>query len=180
MGLLDEPGLDRLIAAGCACGSQTLLFRTYVDGVFPFIAGEPVGRVTWAYDGEKFVDGVYDVTCAACGAHLFSADVCPRCHAPGGLARALGTANGLPVPPACADPDCGGEEIRYVAFIPARVTYERGRAEKARNMTEPHDDGFHGLRASCRVCGAIAAQRTDAGACPLCEAPGPLRSRPGA
>lgn len=177
MGLLDEPGLDRLIAAGCACGSQTLLFRTYVDGVFPFVAGEPVGRVTWAYDGEKFVDGVYDVSCAACGAHLFSADVCPRCHAPGGLARALETPNGLPVPPACADADCGGEEIRYEAFVPARVSYEQGRADKARSATEPHDDGFHGVRATCRACGAIALQRADG--CPLCEAPGPLRVRPG-
>ncbi|HVY38333.1 MAG TPA: hypothetical protein VHM31_10360 [Polyangia bacterium] len=179
MGLLDEAGLDRLIAAGCACGSQTLLFRTYVDGVFPFVAGEPVGRVTWAYDGEKFVDGVYDVSCAACSTRLFSADVCPRCHAPGGLARALETPNGLAVPPACADPDCGGEEIRYEAFVPARVSYEQGRADKARSATEPHDDGFHGVRATCRACGAIALQRGAADGCPLCEAPGPLRARPG-
>jgi hypothetical protein len=179
MGLLDEPGLDRLIAAGCACGSQTLLFRTYVDGLFPFVAGEPVGRVTWAYDGEKFVDGVYAVTCATCAASLFSADVCPRCHAPGGLARALDTANGWPVPSACADADCGGEEIRYLAFVPASVTYDGGRAEKARSATEPHDQGFHGLRAECRACGQTVAQRTDAQGCPLCEAPGPLRARPG-
>lgn len=179
MGLLDEPGLDRLIAAGCACGGQTLLFRTYVDGVFPFVAGEPVGRVTWAYDGEKFVDGVFEVACAACGVRLFSADVCPRCHASGGLARALGTPNGLAVPLACADADCGGEEIRYLAFVPARVTYEHGRADKARSATEPQDDGFHGVRATCRACGAIAAERAQGEACPLCEGVGPLRARPG-
>lgn len=179
MGLLDEPGLDRLIAAGCACGSDTLLFRTYVDGVFPFVASEPVGRVAWAYDGEKFVDGVYHVSCAGCAATLFSADVCPRCHAPDGLARALGTPNALPVPPACADPDCGGEELRYLAFVPARVSYGESGADKARTATESHEDGFHGVRATCRSCGAVAVERTDAGPCPLCDAPGPLRARPG-
>jgi hypothetical protein len=177
MGLLDEPGLDRLIAAGCACGGQTLVFRTYVDGVFPFLAGEPVGRATWAYDGEKFVDGVYEVTCSACSSKLFSADVCPRCHAPDGLA--LATANALAVPLVCADADCGAEEIRYLALVPARVSYDEGGADKARSATEPHDDGFHGLRATCRACGAVAVERTDADACPLCEAPGPLRARPG-
>ena len=179
MGLLDEPGLDRLIGAGCACGSHTLLFRTYVDGLFPFLGGEPVGRVTWAYDGEKFVDGVYAVECARCAASLFAADVCPRCHAPGGLSRALETPNAWPVPAACAVADCGGEEIRYLAFVPARVTYEGHHADKARTATEPHDAGFHGVRADCRSCRQTIDQLTDAGPCPLCAAPGPLRARPG-
>ena len=45
MGLLDEPGLDRLVTSGCAaCGSHKLTFRTYVDGRLPIIGGEPVGR----------------------------------------------------------------------------------------------------------------------------------------
>src|SRR5580698_6639360 len=89
MGLLDETGLEQLVGAGCrACGSTKLVFHTYVDGVIPFMAAEPVGRVTWIYDGEKFVDGVYAVACAACGKRAFEADLCPRCHAPGGLARA--------------------------------------------------------------------------------------------
>src|SRR4051812_31109897 len=99
MGLLDEPGLDRLIAAGCAaCGGRRLTFRTYVDGALPIMGGEPVGRVSWGYDGEKFVDGVYEVACTDCKQLAFGADVCPRCHAAGGLARALATPNQWPVP----------------------------------------------------------------------------------
>ena len=83
MGLLDEPGLNRLIEGGCPqCGSRKLQFCTYVDGRLPFMGAEPVGRVTWIYDGEKFVDGVYQATCGDCAHVLFSADVCPRCHAP--------------------------------------------------------------------------------------------------
>jgi len=180
MGLLDEGGLDRLVQAGCAaCGGRKLTFRTYVDGTFPFIAGEPVGRPTWAYDGEKFVDGVYAVACTDCGAALFASDVCPRCHAPGGLATALGTENRWPVPRGCADPDCGGEEIRYLAFVPVSISYEGARAERPRGAVEPHDPGFHGTRADCRVCGQTIAARDDAEGCPLCAGPGPLRARPG-
>jgi hypothetical protein len=178
MGELDETALDRLIGAGCsACGGTTLTFEAYVDGVIPFLGGEPVGRVTWVYDGEKFVDGVYAVTCAGCRKRLFDSELCPRCHAPGGLARALATPNQWPVPAACAAPDCGCEELRYLAFLPARVSYEGKRADKARSSIEPHDDGFHGVRAECRACRQAVSALPDR--CPLCEAPGPLRVRPG-
>ena len=175
MGLLDEPGLDRLVAAGCPkCGGHELTFRTYVDGLLPLLAGEPTARLTWVYDGEKFVDGVYDVRCAACAEIVFSAEVCPRCHAPGGLARALASPNRWPVPARC--PGCDGEEVRYIAFVPARVAYQSKRAEKARSSTELHEEGFHGARVDCRDCGTVA-ELTER--CPLCEAPGPLRVRPG-
>jgi hypothetical protein len=174
MGLLDEPGLERLIDAGCAqCGSRRLAFRMYVDGLLPIMGGEPIGGIKWVYDGEKFVDGVYEVRCAACKDVVFAADVCPRCHAPGGLARALETPNGWPVPVAC--PGCEGDELRYIAFLPAQVTYEGKRAEKARSATELADAGFHGYRVDCRTCGTVA-ERNDS--CPLCDAPGPPRARP--
>ena len=175
MGLWDEPGLDRLVAAGCPkCGAHELTFRTYVDGLLPLLGGEPTGRMTWVYDGEKFVDGVYEVACAACREIVFAAEVCPRCHAPGGLARALETPNRWPVPTVC--PGCDGEEVRYLAFVPARVAYQGKRAEKARSSTELHEPGFHGARADCRDCGTVA-ELTDR--CPLCDAAGPLRARPG-
>jgi len=175
MGLLDEPGLDRLLAAGCAaCGGRKLTFTSYVDGFLPILGGEPVGKLGWAYDGEKFIDGVYEVACAQCRHVVFTADLCPRCHAPGGLGRALAAPNRWPVPAAC--PSCGEEQLRYFAFVSARVVYEGQRAEKARTATELHDDGFHGYRADCRDCGTVA-ERTDS--CPLCEAPAPLRPRPG-
>jgi hypothetical protein len=116
---------------------------------------------------------VYEVRCADCGELVFSADVCPRCHAPAGLARALATGNTWPVPRSC--PSCDGEEIRYVAFVPARVAYEGKRADKPRSSTELHEDGFHGFRADCRDCGTVAALSD---CCPLCDAAGPLRVRP--
>jgi hypothetical protein len=175
MGLLDEPGLDRLVQAGCtACSSHKLMFRTYVDGLLPIMGGEPVGRVVWVYDGEKFVDGVFEVRCADCKQELFSAGVCPRCNAPGKLTHALETENTWPVPLQC--PSCEGDELRYIAFLPARVLYEGDRAEKARSSTELHEPGFHGWRADCKACGTVA-ELTDA--CPLCAAPAPLRVRPG-
>jgi len=175
MGLLDEPGLERLAAAGCpACGSAKLAFRTYVDGMVPLMVGQPVGPVTWMYDGEKFVDGVFEVACAECKVVVFAADVCPRCHAPGGLARALASPNTFGVPERC--PSCDDEEVRYVAFMPARVTFEGKRAQKARTTTELHENGFHGVRVDCRDCGKIAER---AGDCPVCEAAGPIRARPG-
>ena len=174
MGLLDEPGLDRLVGTACAgCGSLKRLFRTYVDGLLPIMGGEPVGRVTWVYDGEKFVDGVYDVSCADCKRTVFTADVCPRCHAAGGLDRALTTPNGWPVPSRC--PSCEEDEVRYVALMPAQVIYEGQRADKARATAELHEDGFHGYRVDCRGCGTVA-ERSDS--CPLCDAPAPLRPRP--
>lgn len=175
MGKLDEPGLDALIAAGCAaCQGTRLAFHSYVDGLLPLIGGDPCGSLTWVYDGEKFVDGVFHVTCASCSATLFRADVCPRCHAPGGLARALGEQNRWPVPAAC--PSCADEQVRYIALIPARVTYEVKRAEKARTHVELFDEGFHGYRVDCRDCGKVAELEDR---CPLCTAPAPLRVRPG-
>jgi hypothetical protein len=174
MGLLDAPRLDKLIGSGCPkCRSPSLTFRTYVDGLLPIMAAEPIGPIKWVYDGETFLDGVYQVNCTACKEVMFAAEDCPRCHAPGGLARALETPNGWPVPKRC--PGCGGEELRYIAFLPARVSYEGKRAEKARSSTELHEDGFHGYRVDCRDCGTVAEQ-TDA--CPLCDAPAPLRPRP--
>jgi hypothetical protein len=175
MGLLDEAGLAALVADGCkACGGKKLAFRSYIDARVPLLGGEPVGAFVWVHDGEKFVDGVFEVACADCKASVFSADVCPRCHAEGGLAVALAATNGWPVPREC--PGCGGDELFYRALVPARTTHEGKRAEKPRTTTEMHDPGFHGLRADCGDCGTIA-ERVDS--CPLCHAPAPLRERPG-
>jgi len=177
MGQLDEPGLNRLIERGCpSCGGRKLHFRTYVDGRMPFMGGEPVGRITWIYDGEKFVDGVFQVTCGDCAQVMFQAlsDACPRCHAAGGLKNALQATNDYPVPVAC--PSCDEDEVTYYAFLPADVAYHDGRAGKALSRVEPHEPGFHGYRVDCRYCGTIAARTAS---CPLCHAVGPLRARPG-
>ena len=174
VGILDEAALERLVGAGCVqCKSHRLRFGAYLDGVLPIMAAEPVGKLTWAYDGEKFVDGVFEVSCADCNTALFSADVCPRCHAAGGLDKALSTTNDWPVPACC--PSCAGEELRYVAMVPASVVYNGNRADKPRCGTELLDEGFHGYRVDCKSCRTVATRET----CPLCNAPPPLRTRPG-
>lgn len=174
MGRLDERALETLVAIGCeVCLKGRLRFSTYVDAQIPLIAGEPVGAFSWVYDGEKFIDGVFEVTCAECLRLIFSDPDCPRCHAPGMLAKALNTHNVWPVPHHCSA--CDGEEFRYTAMVPARVTYQGQRADKARTTTELHDLGFHAYRATCSECGEVLELIE---ACPLCNAPSPLRERP--
>jgi hypothetical protein len=174
VGTLTEAGLDELVARGCAsCATGRLVFRAYLDGAWPLQGGEPVGTPSWVYDGEKFVDGVFEVTCAECKQVVFASDVCPRCNAAGALSVALGALNRWPVPAAC--PSCDGEELRYRAMVPARVAYQGKRAEKPRTSTELYDAGFHGYRVDCGDCGTVAELRD---ACPLCQAPAPLRPRP--
>ncbi len=175
MGLLSEAGLDEIVGTGCsACGGKRLALRSYVDGRVPLLGGDPVGAITWVHDGEKFVDGVFEVACADCKHVLFGADVCPRCHGAGGLATALATGNTWPVPATC--PRCGLDEVNYRALVPVRTTYEGRRADKPRTTTELYDPGFHGLRVDCADCGTVA-ELSDR--CPLCGAAAPLRERPG-
>ncbi len=175
MGVLTESGLDELLRAGCpACGPGGLTFRAYLDGRLPLLAGEPVGKLSWAYDGEKFVDGVFEVTCARCHGLVLRDEACPRCHRAGGLEIALASQNSYPLPTEC--PSCQGEEVRFVALVPAEVQHDGRRATAARTHHDSYDAGFHGMRVECRDCGVVA-ERTDD--CPLCAEPGPLRPRPG-
>jgi hypothetical protein len=174
MGALTEATLDTLISGGCSgCGSKRFLFQSYLDARIPLMGGEPVGAITWAYDGEKFVDGVYRVRCADCQKSLFDEAACPRCHSPDALTTILAASNRWQVPASC--PSCGAEEVRYLAMVPATVLYEGRRAERPRTHTDMHDPGFHGFRVDCPDCGTVA-EVTDV--CPLCQAPGPLRPRP--
>jgi hypothetical protein len=173
MGLLTVAQLETFLASGCTvCSATSLRFRTYVDAGVPMMAGEPVGKLYWAYNGERFVDGVFEIACVACSAIAFFSDACPRCHSPGGLATALDGENAYPAPKEC--PSCAGQEVRLIAFVPARVLYERTRAKKAQTAIEPHDPGFHGYRVDCKTCGTVAEL---SGCCPLCASAGPLRAR---
>jgi hypothetical protein len=68
------------------------------------------------------------------------------------------------------------ESLAYHAFVPAKVTYEGKRADKARTSCELYDPGFHGLRAQCSTCGPFA--RRD-GVCVLCDSDHPVRALSG-
>ena len=175
MGALTEPALDELVAKGCSsCGGHQLVFRSYLDGRLPLAGGEPVGAITWVYDGEKFVDGVFEVTCGGCTKVLFADERCPRCHNTGALPAILAEPNRWPVPSSC--PGCGDEEVKYLAMVPGLVTHDGRRAERARTSTELLDPGLHGYRVDCDTCGTVAELEDR---CPLCATPAPLRPRPG-
>lgn len=174
MGSLTEAAFTERLQRGCAaCGGKKLFIETYVEGVFALDEGESDGSVAWAYKGETFVDGVFEVRCAGCKEALFADPACPRCHAPGGLARALEAGDRRPPPPDC--PRCGAGELRYRAFVPVTMAYEGKRVGKAKTSCEPDDPGFHGVRAECPACGPLDAPPDG---CPLCDAAGPIRPQP--
>ena len=102
MGLLDEPGLDRLLEIGCPkCGAHRLTFTSYVDGMLPIMGSEPVGKMTWVYDGEKFVDGVYEVACAGVqGGRVRGRSSARAATRPAAWRARSPTPNGWPVPAA--------------------------------------------------------------------------------
>jgi hypothetical protein len=77
------------------------------------------------------------------------------------------------VPARC--PRCEGEELRYIAMVPAKAIYEGKRAEKARTHVELLDPGFHGYQVDCKNCRTVAKI---VNRCPLCDAAGPIRPRP--
>ena len=80
--------------------------------------------------------------------------------------------NGHAVP--AASSGCDGEEITYFGMVPAETSYEGVRADKARTDTTLDDEGFHGFKAWCKVCGVFEELTSR---CMLCDAPGPLRDR---
>jgi hypothetical protein len=163
VGKLTPADLDGLIEHGCAkCSGKRFEFQTYVAEVRPVQGGEPVGKAKWAYDGEAFLDGVFEVTCSDCKHLQVSSPECPSCGSAEGLARALESENGYPAPEAC--PGCGAIDLSYFALVPAQVSWREGRSEKAKTETAPEDPGFHGFRFDCRACG----KKTKLDGCPLC------------
>jgi hypothetical protein len=173
MGQLGETEFDAVIRAGCrACGSTALDIRSFIDRRLDIMMGEPNDDGRWIHDGEKFVDGTFHIACASCGHDVFADTACPRCHAPGGLARALGETNRLAVPRRC--PACNETEFIAVALIPATVRYTDGAATAPRPLGDLGDPGYHVVAYACESCDAAVVAK----GCPLCDAPGPLRQRP--
>ena len=90
MGALDQAAFDALVHAGCtACNGRLLEIRSFIDRSLVMMAADPENEGRWAHDGEKFVDGTYRVACVKCNAVMFEHGDCVRCHAAGGLAKAL-------------------------------------------------------------------------------------------
>jgi hypothetical protein len=173
MGQLDQPTFERIVRGGCpACGVTTLEIRSFIDRTVAVMLGDPNNDGRWAHDGEKFVDGTYRITCTACPQVVFASDACPRCHAAGGLAHALGEPSRLVVPRRC--PKCNGLELLALALVPAAARSGGGETPKPRPLVDYGDPGHHVVAFACEDCdNAVVAE-----VCPLCAAPGPLRPRP--
>jgi len=173
MGQLDQPAFDRLMQAGCtACGHPTLAITSYIDRTVIVMAADPNDAGRWAHDGEKFVDGTYHVECAKCAHVLFDHADCPRCHAEGGLAKALSSTSRLVVPKRCEK--CSELELMAIAMVPASARFGGGESPKPKPLVEFGEPGYHIVAYACHVCdNAVVSER-----CPLCDAPGPLRPRP--
>ncbi|CAN5527373.1 hypothetical protein BH09MYX1_BH09MYX1_45230 [soil metagenome] len=162
---LSEAEFTVLVDAGCGiCTDKRLLIETIVTQKLPLHHGELFGSTSWGYKGEELVQGTYRVSCVGCKRELYTATACPRCSAAGGVERALATENGMPFPRACAG--CGSDLVTATAFVPARVTYEGKRANKARAEAAPEDPGFHAIRVDCKQCGHAQSRRDP---CPLCH-----------
>src|SRR5882724_1288810 len=141
MGKLDEDGFDKVIAA-CKCGGvASFEVHSYIDRQLTVMLGERNDDGRWAHDGEKFIDGVYRVTCLACRTDAFTTDDCPRCHRAGGLKDILGAPTRLAVPKRC--PECKGTELTITGFAPAVV--RTGAAKRASPTPTAlfGDPGFH-------------------------------------
>ena len=174
MGQLDETGFEAAVGPGCpACGATTLDICSFIDRRLNIMLGDPNDEGRWVHDGEKFVDGTYRITCASCAHVVFAHDACPRCHAAGGLARALGEPSRLPIP--TRGPTCNETELIALALIAATArTSGGGKAPSPRPLGELGEPGYHIVAYACEACDAAVVAK----ACPLCDGPGPLRPRP--
>ena len=173
MGQLDESRFEALVQRGCpACGAAALDISTFLDRRLELMLGDPNDDGRWVHDGEKFIDGIYQIACSSCRHTVFADDACPRCHAAGGLTRALGDATRMTVPRRCAA--CDENQLAAVALVAATVRYSGGSAPKPRPLGDLGDPGYHVVAYACESCDAAVITQV----CALCAGPGPLRQRP--
>jgi hypothetical protein len=171
MGQLDEARFEALIGAGCSCGTKVLELRTFLDRRLLLMLADPNDAGRWVHDGEKFVDGVYRISCTQCSKVLFEDAACPRCHADGGLAKALADTSRLPIPKRC--PSCNELELLALALVAAKAKSGAG-TPKPEPLAEFGEPGHHMVAYACENCDAAVVTQK----CPLCDATGPLRPRP--
>jgi len=161
---LSEADFTILADAGCdACGGKKLVVESLVAQKLTLLGGEPYGSPVWGYKGEELVNGTYRIACEDCEKDLYTSSVCPLCNAADGIERALGTENRFSLPARCAS--CGHDMLVATAVVPATVSYEGKRAQKARTHTAPEDPGFHAMRVECKECHAVLQRKNP---CPLC------------
>lgn len=173
MGRLDEQRFEAIVQGGCpACHAATLEIRSFIDRRLLLMLADPNDAGRWVHDGEKFVDGTYRIACGSCAHVVFESADCPRCHADGGLARALGDHSRLAIPRRCTS--CNELELIALALVPASARYSVGQTPKPVPLAEYGDAGHHMVAYACESCDAAVVTQT----CPLCDAPGPLRPRP--
>jgi hypothetical protein len=173
MGQLDEARFEAAIRDGCsACRAAVMEIRSFIDRRLLMMLADPNDAGRWVHDGEKFVDGIYRIACASCAHVVYASDDCPRCHAAGGLARALGEPSRLVVPKRCDT--CKELELLALALVPASARYGGGQTPKPKPLAEFGEPGHHIVAYACESCDAAVVTQK----CPLCDAPGPLRPRP--
>lgn len=173
MGKLDEQAFELAVQGGCpACGEAAVEIRTFLDRRVLLMLADPNDAGRWVHDGEKFIDGTYRIACGSCAHVVFESPDCPRCHAAGGLARALGDASRLPIPKRCAG--CNELELIALALVNAQARYTVGATPKPQPLAEYGEAGHHMVAFACESCDAAVVTQK----CPLCDAPGPLRERP--
>ncbi|MBX3228640.1 MAG: hypothetical protein KIT84_08310 [Labilithrix sp.] len=166
---LSEAAFTELVDGGCAaCKSRRVVVESYVAQTLPLMGGEVYGSPSWGYKGEDLVRGTFRIACKDCDHERFTSTACPRCDAAGALDRVLETENSYPLAVSCTG--CGSELLTATAYVPATVTYEGKRAEKARTQTAPEDPGFHAFKFECKSCRHQAARTTP---CPLCGGDAP-------
>jgi len=172
MGQLDETRFEALIGAGCTkCDSKVLELRTFLDRRLLLMLADPNDAGRWVHDGEKFVDGIYQITCTQCSTVVFEDASCPRCNTADGLAKALGETSRLAIPKRC--PSCNEIELLALALIPATAKSGAG-TPKPQPLVEYGEPGHHVVAFACESCDAATVTQK----CPLCDATGPLRPRP--
>ena len=172
MGHLDETAFTVAIAGCATCGAKSFEIASYLDRQVSVMLGEANDDGRWTHDGEKFIDGVYRVTCLGCGRGAYASPDCPRCHRVGGLADIVDAPSRLAVPRRC--PSCQGTEVTVIGFAPARVRTGVGRPSAPAPTALLGDAGFHVAVIACDQCDWVQS----ADGCPMCGGLGPLRERP--
>jgi hypothetical protein len=172
MSHLDEQAFTTAIAGCPKCDARNFEVKTYLDRQVSVMLGEANDDGRWAHDGEKFIDGVYRVTCLGCRSDAYASPDCPRCHRANGLADVVDQPPRLAVPPRC--PSCKRTEVTVLGFAPARVRTGAGRPPAPTPMAGLGDAGFHVAGILCDHCDWVQSVE----GCPLCGGPGPLRERP--